>query len=140
MECYNRTNPGNIYLAVCVAYALLFNIIYLFHNIESARVMLISVFIVLLWSYPILRLFIYRGASLLQRFIAILYSAGVLTFLARAIAVFIIGRSMTLTSANFFNALAFLSLYIVMMIGSIGFILLAKQKSDLKLLHAPATF
>jgi diguanylate cyclase (GGDEF)-like protein len=43
---------------------------------------------------------------------------------------------MTLLASNFINSVAFLSLYIVMLIGSIGFILLAKEKADMKLLIA----
>jgi diguanylate cyclase (GGDEF)-like protein len=73
---------------------------------------------------------------MLQRIFAILHSIALLTFFARGIAVIKIGKAMTLTSSNFFNSIAFLSLYIVMLIGSIGFILLAKEKADMKLFIA----
>jgi diguanylate cyclase (GGDEF)-like protein len=134
-ESYNRS-VKRVYAVLVVVYALIFNMIYFGSNVESARVMLISLYIVILWSYPIHKLLIYQGASILQRIIAILYSLALLSFAARAIAVIKLGNSMTLTAANFFNALTFLILYMVMLIGSIGFILLSKQKADHKLFMA----
>lgn len=136
--CYNHILK-RAYGALVASFVICFNIIFLFFNVESSRVMLISIYVVLLWFFPIYKMLIDRNASILQRIFAILYGVALLAFLVRALAVFGIGESMTLTSSNFFNAVAFLSIYTIMLIGSIGFILLAKEKADLKL-YMSATF
>lgn len=133
--CYNQA-LRRIYISLVGSFVVLLYIIYLYHNVESYRVMLISLYIVILWSYPIWKLLMAHNASILQRIFAILYSLSLLAFLFRGIAVIKIGKSMTLLSSNFFNSIAFLSLYVVMLIGSIGFILLAKEKADMKLFIA----
>lgn len=135
IERYNQTLK-RIYLSLIVSFIVCFNIIFLFHNMESLRVMLISIYIVALWSFPIFKLLSNKNASMLQRTFAILFSLGLLTFLIRAFAAFKIGESMTLLASNVINSVAFFSLYTVMLIGSIGFVLLAKEKADLKLLIA----
>lgn len=127
---------ARFYIFADISFIAVFHIVAAYHNTESVRVMLVSFYIVILWIYPIYKLLSDRAPSILRRVIAILYGVTVLTFAGRAYFTFLAGEKMTLTSSTFYNVLAFLSLYIVMLVGSIGFILLAKEKSDIELIKA----
>ena len=133
IERYNHT-IRRIYIGLVVSFIVIFNLIYFSYNVESSRVLLISIYTVTLWSFPIAKLLTERNASALKRVFAVLYGLALLVFLVRALAVFEFGESMKLLADNYFNVAAFLSLYTVMLIGSMGFILLAKEKADMKLI------
>ncbi|WP_242954555.1 GGDEF domain-containing protein [Desulfitobacterium chlororespirans] len=82
------------------------------------------------------KLFRDNKASRLQKGIAVLYSITILFLLFRAVAALTTDIDMNLASTSIFNTWLFLLLYIVMLVGSTGFILLDKEKQDEKLLKA----
>lgn len=125
--------------AYSVALALsisIFNLIVIFCNYENIRASVSSGVIVLLWIFPIYKLMSEKGSSILQRVIAVLYSAVLFVYVIRTY----IGLSSTsefgIYTHEFFNVLGFVSLYLVMIVGNIGFILLSKEKSDKQILTA----
>ncbi len=124
------------YILLDLSFVAAFYFVTAWNHLESARVMVISIYIVIIWVYPVYQLLKDPSSSVLRRVTAILYGAAAATFIGRALAVLLTDEKMTLTSSTFYNALAFLSMYIVMLIGSIGFILLAKEKSDIELVKA----
>lgn len=72
----------------------------------------------------------------MQKVIAVFYSITMVAFLLRAYTALTSAQYMTLWSTNTFNTGSFLLLYLVMLVGSIGFILLAKEKLDIELIKA----
>ena len=82
------------------------------------------------------KLFRDKKASRLQKGIAVLYSITILFLLFRAVAALTTDMDMNLASTSIFNTWLFLLLYIVMLVGSTGFILLDKEKQDEELLKA----
>ena len=87
-------------------------------------------------AFPVYVLCTDRNASPLQRVIAMFYAATVLFLLCRAYAAFTTDMNLDISSTNFFNVGLFLLLYLAMLAGSVGFILLDKEKMDQELLRA----
>lgn len=82
------------------------------------------------------KLFTDKNASRLQKAIAILYSLTISLLIFRAVAALTTDLDMNLASTSIFNTWLFLLLYVVMLAGSTGFILLDKEKQDLELIKA----
>ncbi|ACL19797.1 GGDEF domain-containing protein [Desulfitobacterium hafniense] len=103
---------------------------------ENVRITFASSITAILMVYPVYKLFRDKKASRLQKGIAVLYSITILFLLFRAVAALTTDMDMNLASTSIFNTWLFLLLYIVMLVGSTGFILLDKEKQDEELLKA----
>lgn len=103
---------------------------------DSVRIAIASIMGAVLVAYPVYSLFAAKGASPLQRVIASFYAAAGLFLLARAYVALTAGMDVHLSSTNPFNIGLFLLLYLVMLVGSVGFILLDKEKLDMEILRA----
>lgn len=103
---------------------------------ENVRITFASSITALLMIFPMYKLFTDQKASTLQKVIAALYSLTILFLIFRAVAALTTDLDMNLASTSIFNTWLFLLLYIVMLAGSTGFILLDKEKQDLELLKA----
>lgn len=103
---------------------------------ENVRIAFASSITAILMVFPVYKLFTDKKASRLQIVIAILYSLTILFLIFRAVAALTTDLDMNLASTNIFNTWLFLLLYVVMLAGSTGFILLDKEKQDLELLRA----
>ncbi|MBN7773594.1 GGDEF domain-containing protein [Clostridium aminobutyricum] len=103
---------------------------------ENVRITFTSSITAILMVFPVYTLFIDKKASRLQRTIAVLYSIIIVFLLFRAVAALTINIGMNLSSTNVVNTWLFLLLYIAMLAGSTGFILLDKEKQDFELLKA----
>lgn len=103
---------------------------------ENVRITFASSITALLMIFPVYKLFTDQKASTLQKVIAALYSLTILFLIFRAVAALTTDLDMNLASTSIFNTWLFLLLYIVMLAGSTGFILLDKEKQDLELLKA----
>lgn len=103
---------------------------------ENVRITFASSITAILMIFPVFKLFIDKNASKLQKVIAVLYSLTILFLIFRAIAALTTDLDMNLASTSIFNTWLFLLLYIVMLVGSTGFILLDKEKQDAELLKS----
>ncbi|CAK7013201.1 GGDEF domain-containing protein [Tissierella sp.] len=118
-------------VSICI-----FNLVALFYNIESARVSAISIIVSILWFFPIYVLLTDKNSSVLQRVIAVIYAVEIVLLIFRAYIGIKLGELMNLMSHNLYNVLFFICLYLIMLMGNVGFILLAKEKSDFDLIKA----
>lgn len=105
------------------------------YNVDGVRVSVMSISMAILWCYPIYILLMDKNSSVLQKTVALVYGAELVFLILRAYIGIRLGNSMTLMSNNIYNVLAFICLYLIMLIGNIGFILMAKKKSDLELIR-----
>lgn len=103
---------------------------------ENVRITFASSITAILMIFPVYKLFTDNNASRLQRVIAALYSLTIAFLIFRAIAALTTDLDMNLASTSIFNTWLFLLLYVVMLAGSTGFILLDKEKQDFELLRA----
>ncbi len=139
IEEYNHIirRAYNICIFTCIA---AFNIVALSGADENTRIVtssLVTVFLILLPLYKLLKK---QNSSPLQKIIAAIYGVTVVGSLYRAYIAFTYEQFMTtLWSTNIANTWLFVLFYLVMLGGSMGFILLAKEKLDKEIVKA-ATF
>lgn len=125
------------YFAVAVISILLFFIYTLVYAASGGiRIAIMSALMVAMWSYPVYVLLKDKNASFLQRVVGCLYVVELVFLAARAYEGLIFDTSMSLLSTNPYNVLFFFGLYLIMLTGNIGFILMAKGKTDLELMKA----
>ena len=138
VDNYNKIVKRNyrILIFVCI---LTFNVVTIYGTTENIRIVFASAITALLIAFPTYKLFKNKNSSILQKVIATFYSITMISFIFRAYIALYLAHDMTLWSTNIFNTGSFLLLYLVMIVGSIGFILSAKEKLDLEIVKA-ATF
>lgn len=100
---------------------------------EGVRISIMSISMIILWCFPIYVFLMDKNSSVLQKTVAFIYLAGFILLILRAYMGIGLRESVSLMSNNIYNVLFFLCLYLIMLIGNIGFILMAKEKSDLEL-------
>ncbi|NYB75617.1 GGDEF domain-containing protein [Sedimentibacter hydroxybenzoicus DSM 7310] len=103
---------------------------------ENIRIAVSSLISGILMVFPVYKLFADDKASGLQKVISVFYSLIMIFSLFRVIAALTTELDMNLASKNIYNTWLFLIIYIVMLTGSTGFILLDKEKQDVELLKA----
>lgn len=134
-KCYTRIQR-RAYAGVLIVCVAVFLLMVAFETSEGARIAMASVVAAVMMAFPVYVLCADRNASPLQRVIAMFYGVTVLFLLCRAYVAFTTDMDLSLSSTNFFNTGLLLLLYLVMMAGSVGFILLDKEKMDRELLRA----
>ena len=120
-------------LAVC---ALVFSAAALFGASEELRVALSSAFLALLMALPAYQLFTCGHPSVLQRTIAGFYGVNIVLLLLRAVGAVATDYDLGLLTPSIFNTALFVLLFLHLISGSMGFILLDKEKLDAELLRA----
>lgn len=124
------------YIGLLIVCALVFIAVAASYTGESARIAAASLVGAVLMAFPVYVLFTDGKSSLLQRVVAAFYGVTILFLLCRAYGALSSDITMDLSSSNFFNTGLFLLLYLVMLAGSVGFILMDKEKTDQEMLRA----
>lgn len=106
---------------------------------EGIRIVAASLVTVSIMTLPVYKILRNKNSSALQKIIVGFYVITMVSLVCRAYTAFAFVRNMTLWSTNITNTWMFLLLYLVMIVGSMGFVLLAKEKQDLEIVRA-ATF
>lgn len=133
LSIFNK-NIKKMYIIFTVFSILVFNYIYFFHNVESLRIAATFAFSAIFVLIPGYRLIKYNNSYLLRKIYGIFYCILFLIFILQAyfaLSIF----SLKLFEPNKYISWSFVFIYISMVLENIGFILLAKQKSDLELLR-----
>ena len=105
----------------------------LFYNFDNVRIAIISITVTVLIGFPIRAFYLTCKASILKRIMLILYSAIALSLVLRTYNALFVSTDVTLFAENEYQTLAFLTRFIEMLVGSIGFILLVKEQTDIEL-------
>lgn len=103
---------------------------------DNVRIAFASTISGILMIFPVYKLFTDDKASRLQKVISIPYGLVIIFSIFRAIAALTTDLDMNFKSTSAFNTWVFLLLYVVLVTGSTGFILLSKEQQDLELLRA----
>lgn len=135
VDGYNKVIKRNYNILVFIC-LFTFNTITIYGTTESFRIVFASSITAILIAFPVYKLFRHKNSSILQKVIASFYSITMVSFLFRAYTALTSAHDMTLWSTSISNTGSFLLLYLVMLVGSIGFILLAKEKLDIELVKA----
>ena len=124
------------YISLLIFFIILFGGVTIYGLPENIRIAFASSISGALMVFPVYKLFMDNKASKLQRMIAILYGLVILFSIFRVVAALTADLDMDLASTNIFNTWLFLLLYVVLVTGSTGFILLDKEKQDVELVKA----
>lgn len=125
-----RNYNGLIFICI-----LTFSIITFYGTTEETKIVFASLITVIIMLFPVYKLFKHKNSSILQKVIASFYAIAMVSLLFRAYSA-LSPENLTLWSTSIYNTGSFLSLYLVMLSGSIGFILLAKEKLDIEIIRA----
>lgn len=134
-DSFTQTNK-KIYLSLLAGGFLAYSAAAAFGIAENIKISIASSSLALLTAFPVYRLFTGKHASLLQRLIAASFSVTALTLLFRGVTSITSGLNLSLASSNAFNSWLYVVLYLHMMTGSMGFILLDKERLDAELVKA----
>lgn len=133
---YNKLIRMGYFIISVVSIALLYLFTLLYHANSGARITIMSSIAAIMWCYPEYILLKDKNSSILQKVIVFVYGGELILLFLRAYVGIKFNESMNLLSNNIYNILFFIGLYIVMLMGNIGFILMAKEKTDLELMNA----
>jgi diguanylate cyclase (GGDEF)-like protein len=123
-----------VYFTAAAFSIAIFHLALLLHNVDGMRVSIMSIGMAIFWYFPIYVLITDKNSSVLQKTVALVYMVEIVLLILRAYIGIRLGKSMYLTSNNIYNVLFFICLYLIMLMGNIGFILMSKEKSDSELI------
>lgn len=109
--------------------------IYLLGVTETTRIIYASIATSLFILYPAYRMISDRQASSLQRLMGYLYSIVMISLWFRAMFAMYFGTVVGLFTTGMYQTFTFLSLYLIMILGNTGFVLLSKEQADVDLLR-----
>lgn len=132
LKCLTTTVKRTVFIVTLIGLFSFYSAI-LFYNFENVRIAVISITIFTLIIFPVYSFYQNRKTSILQYIMLILYSAIALSLMFRAYNALFISTDVTLFAENRYQTLAFLTRFIELLVGSIGFILLAKEQTDIEL-------
>ena len=134
-ESFTKKNK-KAYLSLLAGGFLVYSAAAAFGMGENIKITIASCVLALLMAFPVYSLFTDKQASLLQRLIAASFSLTVLMLLFRGVTSVTSGLDLSLSSSNPFNSWLYVVLYLYMVTGSMGFILLDKERMDADLVKA----
>lgn len=112
-----------------------FHLLLLLYNTGAARIGFASLGIALFLVIPAYRLFKESNASLLMRMIGALYFLVFLSLTCRGVAALTSVNNMDIFTPGVAQTFSFLALYLVMILGNTGFVLLLKEQADQELIR-----
>ena len=134
-ESFTNKNK-KVYLSLLVGGFVIYGAAAAFGVAENIKITIASSVLALLMAFPVYRLFTDKQASLLQRLIAFSFSITVLMLLFRSVMSITSSLDLSLSSSNPVNSWLYVVLYLHMVTGSMGFILLDKERLDAELIKA----
>lgn len=125
----------HLYIGWMVIIIIGFVSIYLLNVTETTRIIYASIATSLFILYPAYRMISDRQASSLQHLMGYLYSIVAISLWCRAISAIYLGNEVGLFTTGMYQTFTFLSLYLIMILGNTGFVLLSKEQADVELLR-----
>ncbi|MFC5652931.1 diguanylate cyclase [Paenibacillus solisilvae] len=125
-----------MYLALTAANILGFHLLMFVHNVESARVVFASIGTAAFLILPAYKMVRRTESSMLMRIMGHLYFLVIAALLARSTAALLSNQTMGLFTPGVYQTFSFISVYLVMILGNTGFVLLSKERADRELLRA----
>lgn len=129
-----RPKTKMIYLLLNLLSIIGFYFIFLFYNKENVRIAYYS-FATAVILFPVYRIVLGKAHTLLMRIIGSIYLLVIAASLARGMTALLSSTSSTsFYTPGVFQLISLLSIYLVINLGNIGFILLMKEKADHELI------
>lgn len=103
---------------------------------DWTRIIQASLFIIIFLVYPMLVLFRSKSSTILKKVTGALYFVIMISMTLRIVNAFINRENVTLMTNNVSQSISMLGLLVAMIVVSYGFLLIAKEKSDIELKNA----
>ncbi|AKG35884.1 hypothetical protein VK70_16030 [Paenibacillus durus ATCC 35681] len=118
------------YYAVVTALCVLsYGLTYFFDHSDNLRIASASLGVVLFIAFPAYRFIANKGDSLLQTVMGLVYAAVAFVMLARAFTALLAGSDMNIFLTGFIRQLYYIGIFLVMILGMAGFVLLSRERS-----------
>lgn len=121
------------YLALMVGSTLSYGVIAVFFNHSALRITLVSLWSMLFFLYPAYRLILNPKGTSLQRILGCFFAMFAVIMLGRAAVALLIVPDMNVFTVNLSQSLYYLAMYLLLIVGTAGFILLSNERSHEKL-------
>jgi len=125
-----------LYLALTALNIVCFHLVILFNNVESLRIAVASLGTSMFIILPAARMVRERSFSPLMRIMGYLYFLVILSLVSRSAVALFFDHNIGLFTPSLYQTLTFLSMYLIMILGNTGFVLLSKERADRELLRA----
>lgn len=109
--------------------------IYAFDVTEGMRIVYASIATALFLVYPVYHMTTDHTASTLRRLMGILYGIVSISLLFRAASAMELGSQVGLFTVGLYQNFSFIALYLIMILGNTGYVLLFKEQADAELLR-----
>ncbi|HWL23762.1 MAG TPA: GGDEF domain-containing protein [Ureibacillus sp.] len=123
------------YISLTITFIVIFHMIYIFYNVETIRIFCSSITTAIIAILPAYHLVRGKSSTLLMKLMGFLYYLVGISFLIRGIFAISSKQEMGLFTPGFIQTLSLLSIYLIMIVGNIGFILILKERADAELVH-----
>ncbi|AJY75765.1 GGDEF domain-containing protein [Paenibacillus beijingensis] len=124
-----------IYIILSAVNFAAFHAVFLLYNVEYIRIAVASFGTAAYIIIPVWLMIRRRDSSLLNVMVGYLYLLVFISLIGRGILALRPGSSMGLFTPDLFQTLTFVSIYLVMILGNTGFVLLSKEQADRELLR-----
>ncbi|WP_186278765.1 GGDEF domain-containing protein [Lysinibacillus sp. BW-2-10] len=124
-----------VYIGLTIFFIACFHLILVFYNYENIRIVCASLGTTVLVLLPAFRLMRDKKSTLLMKIMGFFYCIVSFSLLLRAIAAFTSDQQMGLFTPGLIQTVSFLALYLVMILGNTGFILVLKERADQELVR-----
>ncbi|MFD1772502.1 GGDEF domain-containing protein [Paenibacillus rhizophilus] len=117
------------YKVITILSVLSFGLIYFFYNSDNLRIASASLAAGLFIAFPAYRFTATRGGSPLQTVMGLVYTLLASILVARAFAALFSERDMNVFSPGLAQHLYYIGMFLIMILGTVGFVLLSKERS-----------
>lgn len=131
LEIYNKKIKMS-YILIMISFLISITFLYAAGVRDNYRIANISFFVTFMTIIPTYKLL--RSKNPLHLMMGTMYGVTTLTLIIRAVYALTANTSLMLFTSNWIQTWSFLSLFLIMILGSNGFVLLAKEKADKELI------
>ncbi|NGM83550.1 diguanylate cyclase [Paenibacillus sp. 7124] len=124
-----RAGARRYYVIITTLSVLSFGLIYFFHNSDNLRIASASLAAVLFVGFPAYRFTTSKEGSPLQTVMGLVYSVLASILLARAFSALFSERDMNIFSPGLAQHLYYIGMFLIMILGTVGFVLLSRERS-----------
>ncbi|MGO4546106.1 GGDEF domain-containing protein [Paenibacillus sp. 2TAB23] len=129
---FSRSIPM-VYLTLTILVIAAFHIVLFTSNQENVRIAVASIGIALFMAVPAYLLIRSKNPSFIKRTIGFLYVSILVSLLGRSFIALGTHEMIGMFTPSIYQTFTFLSLFLIMFIGNIGFVLLLKEQADQEL-------
>ncbi|GGI45243.1 GGDEF domain-containing protein [Paenibacillus marchantiophytorum] len=128
-----HVSTKRFYISMTSAIMICFHLCLFFYNVERVRILVGSLGLAILIILPAYRMMKDEASSLLMKMMGCVYLLISLALVIRSVFALYLNNLMGFFTPSFYQTISFIVLYLVMILGNTGFVLLLKERADREL-------